>query len=156
MLQQAIFNNHAAHYRSESHQSLSYLDYHKKSTNNSRQSNLNSEYPINIPMSIPNSVIPSEVTRENSIFSNLRFNQATYEIKSYQQPWIGTRKTPDQQALEIGMLLSQQEAQFGINMYDSLTPADEPEIENLTTLGIYAIYMIITEYIKVIHLMKLF
>ena len=98
-----------------------------------RQSPFNSEYP-NKP--IPTPVIPSEVTRENSIFNNLKFNHANYDIKTNHQPWIGARKTPDQQALEIGMLLSQQEAQFGINMYDSLTPADEPEIENLTNLGI--------------------
>lgn len=49
--------------------------------------------------------------------------------------WFRTRKTPDQEALEIGLLLSEQEAEFGINMYDSLTPADDPEIEYLTSQG---------------------
>jgi hypothetical protein len=33
------------------------------------------------------------------------------------------------------MRLSQQEAEFGINMFDSLTPADDPEIQNLTSMG---------------------
>ena len=33
------------------------------------------------------------------------------------------------------MTLSKQEAEFGINMFDSLTPADEPEIEKLMEQG---------------------
>ncbi len=28
-----------------------------------------------------------------------------------------------------------QEAEFGVNMYDTITPADEPEISHLTSLG---------------------
>jgi hypothetical protein len=39
------------------------------------------------------------------------------------------------EALQIGLILSQQEQQFGTNMYQSLTPSDEPEIERLNSLG---------------------
>jgi hypothetical protein len=39
------------------------------------------------------------------------------------------------EALQIGLILSQQEQQFGTNMYQSLTPDDEPEIEHLNSLG---------------------
>jgi hypothetical protein len=39
------------------------------------------------------------------------------------------------EALQIGLILSQQEQQFGTNMYQSLTPDDEPEIERLNGLG---------------------
>jgi hypothetical protein len=39
------------------------------------------------------------------------------------------------EALQIGLILSQQEQEFGTNMYQSLTPEDEPEIERLNSLG---------------------
>ena len=42
-----------------------------------------------------------------------------------EQRLIGAKKDPDQEALEHALLLSAQEQEFGINMYDSLTPADE-------------------------------
>eukprot|EP01038_Epipyxis_sp_PR26KG_P005568 gene5568-7691_t len=45
------------------------------------------------------------------------------------------KKTADEEALEFGLLLSQQENEYGINMYDFLTPADEPEINRLAGLG---------------------
>lgn len=41
----------------------------------------------------------------------------------------------DDQALQLGLLLSQQEAMFGSNMYDSLTAADDPIIENFMSKG---------------------
>lgn len=41
----------------------------------------------------------------------------------------------DAEALEIGILLSQQEAAFGINMYDALTPFDDTFINRLTDAG---------------------
>lgn len=39
------------------------------------------------------------------------------------------------EALQIGLILAQQEQEFGTNMYQSLTPEDEPEIERLNSLG---------------------
>jgi hypothetical protein len=39
------------------------------------------------------------------------------------------------EALQIGLILSQQEQEFGTNMYQSLTPPDEPAIERLNSLG---------------------
>lgn len=124
-------------YRSDSYQSnLSILEHSKKQMHQSRHSISHSDYPYNVPVTIAAPVIPSEVSRENLVYNNVKSNFGGYDVKTLPQPWIGARKTPDQQALEIGMLLSQQESQFGINMYDSLTPADEPEIANLTNLGI--------------------
>lgn len=39
------------------------------------------------------------------------------------------------EALQIGLILSQQEQQFGTNMYQALRPEDEPEIEHLNSMG---------------------
>lgn len=39
------------------------------------------------------------------------------------------------EALQIGLILSQQEQQFGTNMYQALRPEDEPEIEQLNSMG---------------------
>lgn len=38
-------------------------------------------------------------------------------------------------SMEIALKLSEQDAQYGTNMHDSLTAADEPEIEKLTRNG---------------------
>lgn len=62
-------------------------------------------------------------------------NDLPYRTNSHSQSNISIGRTSDQEALEIGMIISQQESEFGINMYDSLTPADEPEIANLTSQG---------------------
>lgn len=41
----------------------------------------------------------------------------------------------DEEAVHMALLLSQQEAEFGVNMYDSLRPADERELQSLTGMG---------------------
>jgi hypothetical protein len=41
----------------------------------------------------------------------------------------------DNEAAHLALLLSKQEADFGINMYDALRPSDEPEIQRLVDLG---------------------
>ena len=41
----------------------------------------------------------------------------------------------DQQFSDIQKRLSQQEREYDINMYDSLTPADEPELQSLQNMG---------------------
>ena len=45
------------------------------------------------------------------------------------------RQNEGNHQIERNMLLMQQEAEFGINMYDSLTPADEPEINSFLSQG---------------------
>jgi len=44
-------------------------------------------------------------------------------------------KDPDQEALATGILLSKQEAQYGVNMFDSLTPQDEAVVRQHTNEG---------------------
>ncbi len=39
------------------------------------------------------------------------------------------------EAIQLAMLLSEQEAQYGVNMYDSLKPEDEPEIQSMMANG---------------------
>ena len=53
-------------------------------------------------------------------------------------PRIGTyfkAKNADDEALEMGILLSKQEAMFGKNMFDAMTREDDPAIERLIELG---------------------
>ncbi|KAJ1423931.1 hypothetical protein B484DRAFT_451720 [Ochromonadaceae sp. CCMP2298] len=52
-----------------------------------------------------------------------------------EQRLIGAKKDPDQEALEHAMLLSAQEDEFGINMYDSLSPADEIVLADYMSQG---------------------
>jgi hypothetical protein len=42
----------------------------------------------------------------------------------------------EHEALKLGLIVSQQEADYGINMYDALMPADEQQIEQLIRTGI--------------------
>ena len=53
--------------------------------------------------------------------------------KVYVTPKI---RDPDQEALETGLLLSQQQAEFGINMLDALLPEDEPALQQLMQDGL--------------------
>lgn len=57
------------------------------------------------------------------------------EVVSIEQRVIAPKKDPDEEALEHAILLSKQEEEFGINMYDSLTPADEPMIAEYMDQG---------------------
>ena len=41
----------------------------------------------------------------------------------------------DDEALRIGILISEQDAEFGTNMYQTITVEDEPEIVRLISLG---------------------
>ncbi len=41
----------------------------------------------------------------------------------------------DERALRIGLIVSEQEAAFGVNMYDSIKGTDEPEIKRLVAAG---------------------
>ena len=50
-------------------------------------------------------------------------------------PAPAAARNADEQAMQVALLISQQEAEFGINMYDSLTPADQPEIDSLVASG---------------------
>lgn len=44
-------------------------------------------------------------------------------------------ENPDQDALNLAILVSQQEAEFGINMYEALQPEDEFIIGEFIKLG---------------------
>jgi Holliday junction resolvasome RuvABC DNA-binding subunit len=57
------------------------------------------------------------------------------EVLNIEQRIIGPKKDPDQEALEHAILLSKQEEEFGLNMYDSVTPADEPLIAEYMEQG---------------------
>lgn len=57
------------------------------------------------------------------------------EIVNVEQRIIAPKKEPDEEALEHAILLSKQEEEYGINMYDSLTPADEPLIAEYMDQG---------------------
>lgn len=50
-------------------------------------------------------------------------------------PRNGPARSADEHAMDIALLISQQEAQYGISMYDSLTPADQPEIDAMMARG---------------------
>ena len=54
---------------------------------------------------------------------------------SVEQRLIGAKKDPDQEALEHAMLLSAQEQEFGINMYDSLSAADQLLLHEYVSQG---------------------
>lgn len=41
----------------------------------------------------------------------------------------------DDEALRIGILISEQDAEFGTNMYQTITVQDEPEIMRLVNMG---------------------
>lgn len=41
----------------------------------------------------------------------------------------------DEEAVHMALLLSQQEAEFGVNMYDALRPTDERELQSLIATG---------------------
>lgn len=45
-------------------------------------------------------------------------------------------KNVDREALELGILVSHQEEKYGTNMFDSIRPEDEPEIERLKARGL--------------------
>lgn len=61
-----------------------------------------------------------------------RKSQYTIDQRSDNDP----AANPDHEALKMGLLLSQQEAEYGINMYDSLIPADDPLIEEYIKMGL--------------------
>jgi hypothetical protein len=57
------------------------------------------------------------------------------EVISIEQRIIAPKKDPDEEALEHAILLSKQEEEYGVNMYDSLTPSDEPVIAEYVDQG---------------------
>ena len=74
----------------------------------------------------PSQNIPSAISRPSSL------NISSSE-KVYITPKI---RDPDQEALETGILLSQQQAEYGINMLDALRPDDEPLLQQLMQDGL--------------------
>lgn len=48
---------------------------------------------------------------------------------------IAAKKDPDEEALEHAIMISKQEEDYGVNMYDALTDSDEPIVEEFIALG---------------------
>jgi NACalpha-BTF3-like transcription factor len=59
--------------------------------------------------------------------------QPMFDIRAMNQQ-VAIRPN-DMHGMDRSMLMMQQEAEFGINMFDSLTPADEPEMNALIAQG---------------------
>jgi len=82
-----------------------------------------------------------EMVRKLSGISGLSIDVSTYDPthKADNGRDVSGAKSPYRmkahEALQIGLILSQQEQQFGTNMYQSLRPEDEPEIEHWNNLG---------------------
>jgi hypothetical protein len=47
----------------------------------------------------------------------------------------GPKRLSSSEAIQLAMMLSEQESQYGVNMYDSLQPEDEPEIQAMIAQG---------------------
>ena len=58
---------------------------------------------------------------------------------------------PDTIALKTALLLSQQESEFGVNMYNSLTQEDEDELEYLQSKGNIINYNLRFNYLFIYH-----
>jgi len=85
-----------------------------------------------------------EERRKADLFGRVEYNHKqkgdsdSYSVSSasvVEQRLIGAKKDPDQEALEHALLLSAQEDEFGINMYDSLTPTDELTLHEYISQG---------------------
>ena len=70
-----------------------------------------------------------------SVHSQSMHSMSQYSESQVEQRLIGAKKDPDAEALEHAILLSQQESEYGVNMYDALTPADEPVIDEYVAQG---------------------
>eukprot|EP01034_Spumella_vulgaris_P001494 gene1494-1977_t len=82
-----------------------------------------------------------ERTMQNSKKNSFQLQRANLtKLDPYQQLLTspsgeacgGVYRMSSSEALQIGLLLRQQEEQFGTNMYDSLLDSDESELERLT------------------------
>lgn len=71
----------------------------------------------------------------HSVHSQSMHSMSQYSEGQVEQRLIGAKKDPDSEALEHAILLSQQESEYGVNMYDALTPADEPVIDEYVAQG---------------------
>ena len=87
-----------------------------------------------------------EQRRKADLFGRVEYNHKTKEETSdsysvstaasvVEQRLIGAKKDPDQEALEHALLLSSQEDEFGINMYDSMSPEDHVTLEEYVSQG---------------------
>jgi hypothetical protein len=85
-----------------------------------------------------------EERRKQAMFGRVEYNQKTRvdtdsiseaSPATIEQRLIGVKKDPDQEALEHALLLSAQEQEFGVNMYDSLTAADQLVLHEYISQG---------------------
>lgn len=77
---------------------------------------------------------PVEPTR---IYEVIRETAPVPQLPQYimEQRMIAAKKDPDQEALEHAIMISKQEEDYGINMYDALTDSDETAIEDYIVQG---------------------
>ena len=61
--------------------------------------------------------------------------QYPHHYQQQHQPDTPRSRSREEDDMDVAMLLSQQESEFGINMVDAITPADEPEIDRLMRQG---------------------
>jgi hypothetical protein len=72
----------------------------------------------------------------NSVYSSSRTdNDSLSSFPTRSTNFSTGKKSADEEALEMGILLSQQEAQYGRNMFDSIRNEDKPAISNLRRQG---------------------
>jgi hypothetical protein len=72
------------------------------------------------------------VGRKSPFLPVLSFKQEPSELSPQQKKYTKITSTD---ALQVGLLLSQQEREFGTNMYESMKPADEVELIRLMAKG---------------------
>jgi hypothetical protein len=72
------------------------------------------------------------VGRKSPFLPVLSFKQEPSELSPQQKKYTKITSTD---ALQVGLLLSQQEREFGTNMYESMKPADEAELIRLMATG---------------------
>lgn len=87
--------------------------------------------------SFPNNLSSLKVKKKSSFLRSLfKDNDDTLSTENAEcLNEVSSSKTRSSEALQIGLLLSQQEAAYGTNMYESLQPSDAKEIKELIALG---------------------
>jgi hypothetical protein len=100
------------------------MDFQDPNMNNTNE-NIRNKSPL-----IPNlQEILNNAARKNVGNRKSSFAADSSPLKSLEDTDVHKIKSTD--ALQLGLLLSQQEKEYGVNMYESLQPDDEIEMERL-------------------------
>eukprot|EP01038_Epipyxis_sp_PR26KG_P006037 gene6037-8312_t len=115
---------------------------------NNNYNNYNNQYNMKKEISMPTS--PLSMASDNRFgqrkdfshpptpVSNSPQSPHSHKVNSVvvvEERLIGPKKNPDQEALEMAMLLSRQDTEFGTNMMESIGPNDEPAIAEYVSQG---------------------